>query len=259
MPQARVEVETTEGVALLRLNRPDKRNALDYEAWVQLLEAMRGARDDDAARAVVVTGNGGNFCGGTDLGELRSGGAADEAGKAGPHPSYQLVDLLSELHKPLIAAVDGAAVGFGLTFLFHCDFVFVSPGAKLRAPFVGLGVVPEAASTFLGPLLLGYRNAAELFFGAEFVGGERAVKLGLANECVAVDRLLPTALERARALAAQPPNALQYTKRLLLEARRPSILEAQRREGVAFGELLGARESSDAIRTSTGGAGRGKK
>ena len=164
MSESRVQVETAEGVALLRLNRPEKRNALDYEAWVQLLAAMTNAHQDEAVRSIVVTGNGGNFCGGTDLGELSSGATAP----TGPHPSYQLVDLMSELHKPLIAAVDGAAVGFGLTFLFHFDFVFVTPGAKLRAPFVGLGVVPEAASTYLGPVRLGYRNAAERFLCAEF-------------------------------------------------------------------------------------------
>ena len=113
---------------------------------------------------------------------------------------------------------------------------------------MGLGVVPEAASTYLAPVLLGERNAAELLFGGEFVTGERAVELGLANECVPADHLLPTALERARALAEKPPNALQYTKRLLIEARREPIRAAQRREEEAFGALLGAPENVEAIR-----------
>lgn len=247
MPSPRVQMETDDGVALLRLARPEKKNALDYEAWVQLLEAMNEARSNDAVRSLVVTGDGGNFCAGTDLGELSAAG--DGAATAqGPHPSHGLVELLSKLYKPLIAAVDGVAVGFGLTLLFHCDVVFVTPGARLRAPFVGLGVVPEAASTYLAPGLLGLRNAAELFFASEFVSGERAVELGLANRCVESDQLLTTALERARALAAQPPNALQYTKRLLIEARESSVLRAQHREEVAFAELLGAPESVEAMR-----------
>ena len=239
--EQRVECELADAVMLLRLNRPAKRNALDSQAWVELLAAMEEAHADPEVRAVVVTGNGENFCGGTDLSEMKAGGSAGSASAAaGPHPVYPLLDLLTQMHKPLIAAVDGAAVGFGLTFLFHCDFVYVTPGAKLRAPFVELGVAPEAGSSFLAPLLLGYRNAAELLLGAEFIDGARAVEIGLANACVSSDRLLPTALDRARSLANRPARALQASKRLLIESRRVLVQEAQQREGAAFAELLGS-------------------
>jgi enoyl-CoA hydratase/carnithine racemase len=144
------------------------------------------------------------------------------------------MELLLEFDKPVIAAADGAGVGIGLTFLLHCDFVYVSDRVRLRAPFVRLGVVPEAGSSVLFPLVLGWRNAAEVIFGAEFIDGPRAVALGIANACVAPEALLETA-GAPRALARQAP-LVQASKRLL-PTRAVTWCAPAWRENAAFARL----------------------
>jgi enoyl-CoA hydratase/carnithine racemase len=231
-------------VALVTWNRPTKKNAFDGPLWRAAIAALRRAQADRAVRAVVATGAGGNFSAGVDLSDLASAGG----GEGGAYPASELMELLCVFDKPLVAAVDGVGVGIGLTFLLHCDFVYVSDRVRLRAPFVRLGVVPEAGSSVLFPLLLGWRNAAEVVFGAEFIGGPRAVELGIANACLAPDAVLEAALAKARSLARHAPRALQASKRLLLEARREQVQAGLQRENRAFAELLGGAESLEAFR-----------
>lgn len=232
-------------VARITWNRPEKKNAFHGPLWRGARAALERARDDDDVRAVVATGAGGNFSAGVDLGELAGAGAGAEDG---PHPAQALMELLLEFDKPLVAAVDGVGVGIGLTFLLHCDFVYVTERVRLRAPFVQLGVVPEAGSSVLFPLVLGPRAAAEVVLGAEFLDGRRAVELGIAGACVSPDALLDAALERGRALARHAPRALQETKRLLLAGRRELVREGMERENAAFARLLGRPENLEAIR-----------
>ncbi len=234
MATATVQVERADRVATVTLTRPAKKNALDLVTWHAFHEALLETRSDPDVHVVLLTGAGGDFSSGMDVTQMNSNSAQGE------HPSRSVIELICEFDKPLFAAVDGVAVGFGFTLLLHCDVVYVTPGARLRAPFVELGVVPEAASTALLPLRVGSGRAAEIFFCADFLGGKRAVEIGLAQGLVSSEALRETALESARQVAARPLAALRETKRLLLEARREVVDAAHRRERKAFIELLGS-------------------
>lgn len=233
------------GVLRLTLNRPAQRNAFNTIQWRELRAALADARANDAVRAVVLTGAGGAFSAGQDLSEMAQSTTAPAGGE---HPFGAFLDELCAFDKPLVAAVNGVAVGIGLTILLHCDFVYVAEGARLRAPFVTLGVVPEAASSHLLPLLIGWRATQELLFGDGWLDAERAAELGLANRLCAPGELLAIADAKAAALAALPPEALRHTKRLLLATRDAEVRAARAREDAAFRVRVGSPENLEAVR-----------
>jgi len=237
-------VEENEGVLLVRLNRPEQRNALNNRMYDELRDTLGEAQSRSALRAVVVTGTGKAFSAGQDLAEMASPPVADGA----PHGFGPFMDRVCAFDKPLLAAVNGVGVGIGLTLLLHCDLVFIAEGARLRAPFVPLGVVPEAASSHLLPLLVGFRKAIEVFYTADWIDAQRAVELGIANRRCQPQELLSVALEAARLLARQPPEALRHTKRLLLATREEAVRAARRREDEAFAARIGSPENAEAIR-----------
>ncbi len=244
MPRATVIEDLSAGVLLLTLNRPERKNAFNHAMWCDLRDALHQAQDDDRVRVVVVTGAGTAFSAGQDLSEMIDGGTAEIAGEHG-FPSF--MDRLCGFDKPLFAAVNGVGVGIGLTFLLHCDFVYIARGARLRAPFVTLGVVPEAASSFLLPALIGYRNAVALLFESDFIAAERAAELGIATRVCEPVALLATALGHARDLAAKPLGSLRWTKRLLLATRQDAVAAARRREDAAFAVRVGSPENLEAV------------
>lgn len=240
-------------VRLLTLNRPAQKNAFNTVQWRELREALAEARAERNVRVVVLTGAGGAFSAGQDLSEMAAATTAAPpatpgAGGAGGHPFGLFLDELVAFDKPLVAAVNGVAVGIGLTILLHCDFVFVAEGARLRAPFVTLGVVPEAAASALLPSVIGWRESIELLYGDGWLDAKRAVELGLANALCAPGELLDAARAHAQALAELPPEALQHTKRLLLATREAAVREARAREDAAFRVRVGSAENLEAIR-----------
>lgn len=235
--------ELKDGVLLVTLNRPRQRNAFNRAMWRDAGDALGDARSNDEVRVVVVTGAEGAFTAGQDLREMGSPSGEGEDNGFG-----RFMDRLCALDKPLIAAVNGVGVGIGLTLLLHCDYVYIARGARLRAPFVTLGVVPEAASSYLLPAVIGYRRAIDLLFESDFIDAERTVELGIATQLCEPDELLPAALERARRLAAKPLGALRYTKRLLLATREEQVRAARAREDEAFGVRVGSPENVEAIR-----------
>jgi enoyl-CoA hydratase/carnithine racemase len=234
------------GVLTLTLNRPAQKNAFNTGQWRELRAALREAMADTDVRAVVLTGAGGAFSAGQDLGEMAQSTTAP-ATDGGAHPFGLFLDELCAFDKPLIAAVNGVAVGIGLTVLLHCDFVYVAEGARLRAPFVTLGVVPEAAASHLLPFVVGWRNALELLFGDGWLTAARAVEIGLANELCAPADVLANAQAKASALAALPPEALRHTKRLLLATRDAEVGKARAREDDAFRVRVGSPENIEAV------------
>ncbi len=243
-----VRIEIDAGVAVVTMSRPERRNAFDDAMWGEFTAAFDAVLEDRRVRVVVLTGDGGNFTAGADVALVEGKGEA-AASDGGPHPFLSLLDhLVENFDKPLIAAVDGVAVGFGVTVLLHADFVFVSERARLRAPFVRLGVVPEAGSSFLFPAVLGIRRATEFLLTADFVDGRQAVGLGIANRCVPAEELLGQALATARRIAGNPPEATRATKRLLLDARRDAVRSAIGRENAAFARRMGSPENQEAIR-----------
>ena len=222
------------GVLLLVLNRPKQRNAFNHAMWTELREALGDACADDRVH------HGAD----QDLGEL---GRREEDGDR-EHGFARFMDELCAFDKPLVAAVNGVGVGIGLTLLLHCDLVFIAEGARLRAPFVALGVVPEAASSYLLPLQIGHQRAAEVLFTAEWIDARRAVELGIASRLYPPGELLPAALARAEEIARQPLGSLRHTKRLLLAHRREGIRRAREGEDAGFRERVGTAENVEAIR-----------
>jgi enoyl-CoA hydratase/carnithine racemase len=231
------------GVRTLTLNRPEVRNAFNRRQYRELRDALRDAAGDDAVRAVILTGAPGAFTAGQDLGEM----SAPPDGR-GEYPFGACMDQVIAFDKPLIAAVNGVGVGLGLTILLHCDLVCIAQGARLRVPFVSLGVVPEAASSYLLPLAVGSQHAAEILFTADWVTSARAVEIGLAARELPSDELMPAVRELAARIAANPLGALRHTKRLLRVCRLDAVRAARAREDAAFRERVGTPENVEAIR-----------
>jgi len=240
MERETVLVERDGGVAVVTMNRPRQRNAFNERMWHEMRETLGELLEDHGIRAVVVTGAPGAFSAGQDLGEMNI-----ERDTEPGFPAF--MDLLCAFDKPLIAAVNGVGVGIGLTFLLHCDIVYIAEGARLRAPFVPLGVVPEAASSYLLPLIVGFQRAAEVLFTADFIEAPRAVELGIASRMLPLDQLLPAVRAKAAEIARQPIGALRHTKRLLLATRAEQVRAARAREDQAFAERIGCPENLEAI------------
>ena len=235
-----VLTERRDHVLLLTMNRPAQRNAFDNPMYRAMTEALEAARADDAVRVVVVTGAGDAFCAGQDFAEMSAA-----AGTAHGFPAF--LETLIDFDKPLLAAVNGAGVGLGLTMLLHTDIAYMADNARLKAPFVTLGVVPEAAASYLLPIVVGAQRAAELLYTARWIDAAESVALGLAYAAVPRNQLLDVAFAKAAEIAANPPAAIRYTKRLLRVWRRDAIVAARAREDAAFTALLGTPENLEAI------------
>lgn len=205
--------------AVLRMNRPDKRNSFSRGLVAGLTEGMRRARDDAAARCVILTGEGPAFCAGMDLAELRE--ALDrpttrETLEEDAHRLLELFEMMTRMAKPIIAAVNGPAVAGGAGLMTACDLVVARAGAKIGYPEVKRGLVAALVMTFL-VRQVGERTAKYLLLTGELITAEEAQRLGLVNEVVPADRLMPRALELADILAQSGPESLGTTKEFLNE------------------------------------------
>jgi enoyl-CoA hydratase/carnithine racemase len=233
-------------VRTLIFARPEARNAFDAQQYRLLTQALDRAADDDAVKVVILTGEGDAFTAGQDLAEMALPAAGASGGE---HPFSACLDRVISFDKPLLAAVNGVGVGLGLTILLHCDVVYIAKGARLRVPFVSLGVVPEAASSYLLPLRVGHQAAAEILFTADWIRSERAVEIGLAACEFPREQLLPEAHALAERIAQHPLGALRHTKRLVLAGHLDAIRAARAREDDAFRERIGSPENMEAIRS----------
>jgi enoyl-CoA hydratase/carnithine racemase len=207
----------------------------------QLAAELNAAADDPAVRVVVLTGAGDTFSSGNDVGEFLQ---PPEVG--GERPFMQLLRALLSIDKPVIAAVNGAAVGIGTTMLLHCDMVFASPDVKFVLPFARLGITPEAGSSYLLPILAGLQRASELLLLGEPFGAEIGREIGLVNEVVPAESLLDRAMERAAEVAALPPASVRESKRLIRRAVRSEMLETLEREHEVLIERIASPETAEA-------------
>ena len=238
-----VEVAREGAVVVAAFARPEKKNAITGAMYEALIEAFEAAERDATVGALVLAGRGGVFTAGNDIGDFLAI-AARAAGSPGAaaFPASRFVEKLAEFEKPLIAAVDGLAVGVGTTLCFHCDLVYATPAARFRMPFVDLGLVPEAGSSLLAPLRFGRAKAAEFLLLAEPFDAETALELGFVNALVPPDRLLNHAVGKAAAIAAKPRAAVAVTRRLL--RGDPAPLRARMaEENVAFAAALASPEA----------------
>jgi enoyl-CoA hydratase/carnithine racemase len=219
-----------DGVALVTLNRPEKLNAMTAQMGAELGDAMAEADGDDAVRAVVVTGAGRAFCAGADLGS----GKEFAGGWGGVERKYRNVWPM-QVRKPVIAAINGPAVGAGLTWPLQADVRYVASDAKLAFAFVRRGVLPELASHVILPRLAGLARAAELLFSGRTFLGEEAVEYGVATRALPKEEVLPAALALARDIATNAaPLPVAISKRLLWEGVGIDLVEWRKREGRFF-------------------------
>ena len=202
---------TREGAVLCVIfDRPEKKNALTGTMYLAATAALRQADGDPSIGAVVFTGAGGMFTAGNDLKDF-----LEASGEPGEFPAFTFIKMLAACETPLVAAIDGVAIGIGATLMLHCDLVYAAPGTVFRLPFVDLGLVPEAASSLLLPRRIGMAKAAEFLLLGEAFGVEEALRLGLINGIVPASGLRGFAIERAERLAAKPRAALTATRRLM--------------------------------------------
>ncbi|HQQ74299.1 MAG TPA: enoyl-CoA hydratase-related protein [Pseudomonadales bacterium] len=235
-----VLIDIHQRVCTITFNRPEKKNAFNRDGWLALRDAIVEAQNNDAASVVVITGAGNNFSSGVDLSDL--------TGEPNEKPPFEvMMDELLLLDKPLLAAATGAAIGFGATALFHCDIVYVGESLKMRLPFVNLGLVPEAGCSYTLPRNIGYQQAAELLFTAEWINAEKAVETGIARRAFPDAGLLPKTLEKAAEIAQWPRNALRETKRTLMTTHAAAIAQAREHEMAGMMRQVGSAENIEAV------------
>lgn len=239
-----VRVTVEAGVMRLLLARPAKKNALTNAMYGALAEALIRAEQDRDVRVVLFEAEGDAFTAGNDLGDFAA--AASGTLPRSEMRGFQFITQLGKAQKPYVAAVQGTAVGVGLTMLLHCDLVFVAEDAKLSVPFVNLALVPEAASSLLLPQRIGHARAYAMFALGEPIDGKTAAQIGIANAALPRGEVRARALAAAEALAARPLESLCATKRLMRDAE--AINAVMLREGAVFQERLKSAEAGEAFR-----------
>jgi enoyl-CoA hydratase/carnithine racemase len=237
-----IKTATLNGVATIEIARAQKKNALTAAMYQAMADAVLDAQLDNAVRALLITGQPGIFTSGNDLEDFM------QRPPAGPDsPVVRFMKALTECDKPVVAAVTGAAVGIGTTMLLHCDLVYVADDARLAMPFVGLGLVPEYASSLLLPRLVGHVRAAEkLLLGDPFTGAQ-AVELGIANAVLPAAEVLNHARRMAERFNNLPPGAVQDAKRLMKRAGKELIAQQMAAEGELFTQRLRSPEAREAF------------
>ena len=237
-----IAYESNQGVATITFDRAAKKNAITGEMYEQFVARLKQAGADSAVRAVLVAGAGGTFTAGNDLKDFSNPKFAQV-----DSPVISFMQSLSTFEKPVVAAVQGLAVGIGVTMLLHCDLVYAADDATFSMPFTSLGLVPEFASTVLLPQVAGRVRAAEkLLLGKPFPAAE-AVVMGLANAVLPSGEVLAHAQRMARMFAALPPGAVRDTKKLLRQGQAAEVRDAIVREASYFGPRLAGDEAREAI------------
>jgi enoyl-CoA hydratase/carnithine racemase len=235
--------ERSGNILSIQLNRPTKKNAMTSSMYIMMAESLEDAAKDDEIRVALWHAAGDSFCAGNDLEDFMKNPPA-----AGESPQSRLIHTLINFEKPLVAAVQGAAIGGGTTMLTHCDFVYAGESAKFQLPFVNLALVPEFGSSYLLPLRFGYMRAAELILLGQPFGALRAAEFGLVTSVVPDQKLLSTATETAQILAEKPAGAVQACKRLMKGAFREQLEQAVKLENQVFAERVRSDEAKEAFR-----------
>jgi len=243
-----IQTQIEGGILLITINRPEKKNALIAEMYSAIADALENAATSSQVRVAMLTGAGEAFTSGNDIQEFLNGVSSAPFKET---PLGRFMHGLSAFPKPVIAAVNGLAIGIGATMLLHCDLVYAAAEARLQFPFVKIGLCPEFGSSFILPRVMGNARAAELMLSGEPFSAEVALAYGLVNAVVPASNVLKYALERATKLAQQPPKALQETKRLLRRWTQDEVLEAMHLEMECFKSMLNQDEAKQALEAFT--------
>ena len=238
-----VKTELAERVLSVRFNRADKKNALTMAMYTAAAVAIENAVNDAQVRVLLLAGAPGAFSAGNDMQDFLQ----NPPTIGGDNPVLRFMKALANFPKPVISAVNGVAVGIGSTLLLHSDLVYAGEGARFQFPFVNIGICPEYASTYLLPRFMGPVRAAELTLFGEMFSAQMARDYGLVNAVLPDANLEAHALERARKLAQQPPNALRVTKRLLRSWTSETVVEAIKIEADHFIPMLKQAEALEAM------------
>lgn len=237
-----VLVSISDGVLSLQLNRLEKKNALTVAMYQTLADNLIAAEEDRSVRVVVIRGGEACFTSGNDVMDFMQNPPTSEDSSVG-----QFLGALATTKKPLVAIVDGIAIGIGTTLLLHCDLVYLGENARLKLPFVNLGLCPEAASSYLLPRLVGAAKASELLLLGEEFGPQDAVALGIANAVFPSDALVTDAMAVVQKLVAQPPEAVRVTRGLIRGRDREAIKAVMKAEFEQFMGRLMSPEAAEAF------------
>ncbi|MCV2359538.1 enoyl-CoA hydratase [Paucibacter sp. TC2R-5] len=237
-----IKTAIVNGVATIEIARPEKKNALTRVMYQEMADALIAANTDKTVRAVLIQGQPTVFTSGNDIEDFMSSPPRDEDA-----PVFQFMRALLGCEKPVIAAVNGAAIGIGTTMLLHCDFVYVADDSRLAMPFVGLGLVPEFGSSLIVPSLMGHAKAAEkLLLGDPFTGAD-AVECGIANGVLAAGEVVAYARRVAERFNALAPSAVRESKRLMRRHSAAQVIETIKVEAEIFGARLRSPEAMEAF------------
>jgi enoyl-CoA hydratase/carnithine racemase len=236
-----ISVSVQDRILTIRMERPEKKNALTRAMYLGMIEGLRQAESDAAVRVVMITGAPDCFTAGNDIADFASARPGE------PAVALQYLEILTEMQKPVVAAVGGVAVGIGTTMLLHCDLVYAAQSARFQLPFVNLGLCPEAGSSYILPALVGHRRAAELLYFGDAFSAEEALHLGVVNEVCVENELLERATAAVQQLAEKPPTALRTAKALLKQNFAENIKAAMARETQQFVALLQGPEAREAM------------
>ena len=239
--QNNVLVEQTDHILQIRFNRPDRKNAINQAMYRTLQNALAAADHEESVRVIVICGHSDVFSAGNDLMDFANINQDELA------PVISFLRQLVAMRKPIVAAVEGLAIGVGVTMLLHCDLVYAAENTRFRLPFVNLGVVPEAASSLIMPQMMGRQRASELLLLGDYFDCRQARECGMINEVLPEGEVLKHATEKARQLAEQPQKALRFSKRLLNKKGQDSIEDRLGEEGMVFSRLLKSEEAHEAV------------
>jgi enoyl-CoA hydratase/carnithine racemase len=229
------------GIVSIVLNRPDRKNAITSDMYDGMRDAVQAADTDRDVRVLLLSGSGGNFSAGADIAEFQKPLVQF------PSPAIHFLQALSTFRKPVVAAVEGHAVGIGTTMLLHCDFVYAAQTARFKLPFVNLGLCPEGASSYLLPKTAGYKLAAQLLMLGDEFDAATAVRAGIATEVTPAGEAPAAALKCARTLAGKPPESLQTTKMLLRRGDADTVAATLLVEADLFGQRRISEEAREAF------------
>ena len=237
-----IVTETAGAVARIQIARPQRKNAITADMYAALALALQAAEEDDSVRVILVHGQGDVFSAGNDLEDFLRAPPQDADA-----PVFRFMAALSGAAKPVVAAVNGAAVGIGTTMLLHCDLAYCADDSRFSLPFVNLGLCPEFASSLLLPLAAGYQRAAEKLLLGEPASAEEALAMGLVNRILPPAEVFPYAQRQCARLAQLAPAAVRETKRLLKAGWREATARAIGNESAAFARLLQSDEAREAF------------
>jgi enoyl-CoA hydratase/carnithine racemase len=241
-PASHVAIDVADGVLRIRLQRPERKNALTLAMYAAMADALESAGSRDDVRVISIAGTPGCFTSGNDIGDFIR---AQQGG--GLEPTMRFLRAIAANDKPMVAAVDGVAIGIGTTLLLHCDLVYASEAARFKTPFVDLGLVPEAGSSLLLPAVLGHPRAAAMILLGEELSATVALAAGLINEIVPSAELDGRAAAICARLAARAPGALRASKALLKRGRRAAVEETMLEEAKQFLARLATPEAAEAM------------